>query len=469
MNSINQDVRIGPKLVWAFVAFLAFIFLTGGSSRADIQSLILLRPVAAIMLGVGLWLVTLETLQQYRPILYVALAILILVILHLIPLPQSVWQMLPQGALYDRVDKLAGLSGIARPLSMVPPATWNTLFSLIIPLAVLVWAIQIKGEGQERLVTGLVIIGMLSCLLALLQVIGSSRGPLYLYRITNNGAAVGFFANRNHHAVFLSCMFPLLAVYATAFVKTQEQAQIRRWVALLCGALILPMILITGSRAGIATALIGIASVPFLWKLKDNVAPAKRKMTSKFSSFMDKNFNKIFVVVGGILLIASTVYFSRAMAIDRLLQLNGAQDLRFDLWGISWTAAKDYLPFGSGIGSFVEVFQMYEPDELLNSTYVNHAHNDWIESFMTGGVPALMIMLILTFMWFRSAVILMRGRNNQSSAAKLARMGIVVTFILATASFFDYPLRVPSLAAFFVLAGIWVHDGVKRANITGTR
>ena len=468
MTLMNKNVEIGSKIVWAFVAFLGFIFLTGGSSRGDIQSLILLRPVAIIMLGIGLWFLTLSTARRYKPILYITFAILLLVILHLIPLPPSIWQMLPQGELYGKVDKLAGLADVYRPLSMVPPATWNAFYALMVPLAVLFWVMQVEGDGRRKLILGLVIIGMMSCLLGLLQIIGPSKGPFYLYRITNNGAAVGFFANRNHHAVFLSCMFPLLAVYATTFVQTQEQAQFRRWTALLCSALVLPMILITGSRAGIATALIGIASVPLLWKLDGNLAPAKRKTQTQFSSFLSQHFNKIFIGVGGLLLVAATVYFSRAMAFDRLSGLDGKDDLRFDLWSVSWTATKDYLPLGSGIGSFVEVFQIYEPDALLNRTYVNHAHNDWVESVMTGGIPAFLIISALVLMWVWSAYILMKGRNDQSSTAKLARMGLVVTFILAAASFFDYPLRVPSLSALFVLMAIWLCDGVRRANITGT-
>ena len=38
-----------------------------------------------------------------------------------------------------------------------------------------------------------------------------------------------------------------------------------------------------------------------------------------------------------------------------------------------------YAPWGSGLGTFEQVFKLHEPDALLSPSYLNHAHNDWLE------------------------------------------------------------------------------------------
>ena len=57
------------------------------------------------------------------------------------------------------------------------------------------------------------------------------------------------------------------------------------------------------------------------------------------------------------------------------------------------TAAKAYMPFGSGVGTFVSVYPGFEPaHDAISNVYANHAHNDLLEVWLEGGVskyPAL--------------------------------------------------------------------------------
>ena len=116
-----QTVRLE---LWFFVIFLGFVFFTGGSSRSDTQSLVILRPVAAIALGFAVYKLPLTVCKSHRIILSIAFASIALIILHLIPLPASIWSFLPQAEIYDRVGDLAGSAGSYRPIAMVPPCSW---------------------------------------------------------------------------------------------------------------------------------------------------------------------------------------------------------------------------------------------------------------------------------------------------------------------------------------------------------
>ena len=156
------------------------------------------------------------------------------------------------------------------------------------------------------------------------------------------------------------------------------------------------------------------------------------------------------IMLGGI-----TFLLARAQALERLSANDKTDELRLQIWGPIVEMAGKYFPLGSGAGSFVEIYQIGEPNNLLGINYINHAHNDWLETYLTMGLPGLLLLgvAIVTFLvvaWrhTRSAV-----RNRQTA---FGRLGAIVIFLLATASIADYPLRIPSLACVFVIACIWV-------------
>ncbi len=46
---------------------------------------------------------------------------------------------------------------------------------------------------------------------------------------------------------------------------------------------------------------------------------------------------------------------------------------------------------------------MHEPDALLRADYANHAHNDWLEVALTGGLPALLILAAACLAFYSGA------------------------------------------------------------------
>lgn len=115
---------------------------------------------------------------------------------------------------------------------------------------------------------------------------------------------------------------------------------------------------------------------------------------------------------------------------------------------------RDFMPIGSGFGSFDPVFRMYEPDELLHPGYFNHAHNDWLELALTGGLPALL--LLAAFILWAGWRLYSSFRTPASDPALRVRSGGLVLLVLAGASVSDYPLRTPILAALLALACAWL-------------
>ena len=445
----------------ALCLLLLAAFLLGGSSRADITSLVVLRPLAALCLGYGLSRLQLVHIRDNRFVVVMALAVLALPALQLVPLPPAWWGALPGRELVTSIDRAVGLGQVWRPLSLAPDATLNALEALLVPFAVLVLGVQLDARERQLLVGVVLVIGGISAVLGLAQVLDGANLSLYFYKVTNDGKAVGLFANRNHQALMLATLLPMLAVRG-ASSESGRQNEIGRQRAitgklfsLLAGLALLPLIMITGSRAGLllaATAMVLIALF-FRRSAAGNSVGGSRLLSDMLQRSRAALPIAVILVCLGV--VALTVWFGRAAAWQRLFSSAPGDDMRFLIVPTLWTMISGYFPFGTGMGSFERVYQVHEPDSLLEPTYMNHAHNDWLELILIGGLPALVLLIVAIAAFCLRARQLWVRRRQQSSVLRLAWLGMVVMTLAALASLGDYPLRVPSLACFFVVAMLW--------------
>lgn len=425
------------------------MFLTGGGARGDIQSLVILRPLSVLVAGFGFATLQPEHLRVYRTLFVFAFSLFALTSLHLVPLPPEIWTALPGRAAISTIDRVAALGQVWRPLSLVPFGAWNAFYSLFAPLATLTLAVQIREHEKMTLLQVILALGLVSGIMGIFQVVGSADGILYFYQITNNGSAVGLFSNRNHQAIFLASMFPLLTAFAIADVRTPERFRSRALVSLAAGFVLIPLLLVTGSRAGLIVGLIGISTVPLIHRRPALQMPAKRKARKVGLYYTAGGFS-----AAGLTLL--TVLFARAQAFERLSAADPTEELRFKVWQPIVQMGWKYFPFGSGIGSFVEVYQIDEPFSVLSFNYLNHAHNDWLEVFMTAGLPGITLLLAAVVAWILGTFRAFRGKEVISSNQTLARAGSVITGLLGLASLGDYPLRTPALSSLFVIGAIWM-------------
>src|SRR3546814_12530985 len=86
-------------------------------------------------------------------------------------------------------------------------------------------------------------------------------------------------------------------------------------------------------------------------------------------------------------------------------------------------------------------------------TYFNHAHNDFLEIVLDGGLPALLLMLV-AIGWYGMAS--MRAWRGSGRHSVLPKLGSAILFLVFVASAFDYPARTPMIMAMIVIAGLWL-------------
>lgn len=420
------------------------------------SSLVVLRPVSLLVLGYGLLTLSRMHVRRYWPLVAMAAAAVILTVLHLVPLPPGLWHVLPGREPIVEIDRLLGLYDSWRPLTLDPQATRNALMALVTPCAILVLGIQLDTREREALLTFLLGIGALTIIWGLLQLMGSPRGPLYLYSATSYGSPVGLFANRNHQGVFLASLIPLLYCWtqlAQGSWKDLGTSKGRRSSVAVGGLLLLvPLVLINGSRAGLLTLVLSIcATVPVIVL----VSSAVRKRRDQRSSALARIAPVVtgIVVVTGLALV--TIGLGRDRTFERLIGSDALAGLRADLLPVTWNIAAENFPWGTGVGSFDDVYRMYEPNALLMPEYVNHAHNDLLELLMTGGMAAALIMAFAIAIFAVRAWAIFRGGFAEIRANIWPVAALIALMVLFIASLIDYPLRTPAMASYAVLLAIW--------------
>ena len=418
-----------------FCVLMLAVFFAGGSSWSDEPHLIFVRPFAFVVAAIGLWSLRLQHIRQFWAVWLIFGLVVLLTASHLVPLPYDMWSNLPGRQVIVDIDKAVGLGQISRPLSMSPDETLNSLLSLSVPFAVLVLASQFDGLRQRRALGVVLLLSFTSAAVGLLQATGAD---IVHYSRQATQDVAGLFVNRNHQAALLGLIFPMAAVAISAGVGMGLPRKIEAFAGASMCLVVVPLVLVTGSRTGL---LVAGASLVLVFAF--GLLPLKRVAIKPWV-----RYSTAFASVGA--LVWATVWASRDVAFMRLE--DQTEDLRWPVWQSILDMLPHYLPWGTGVGSYVEAYQVLEPDSLLRPTFSNHAHNEVLEILFTAGIPgAALLLLALVFL----GVAAWRGLRASGDAALFKRLGILVIILLAIASISDYPVRTPILSAVFVLAAIW--------------
>lgn len=451
MTHLSRTSRLGSGPFILIAIFMLCVFLTGGATRSDVQSLILLRPLSVLVCGIALLTLQRQHLVNSRNVVVAFALIFTLAVAHLVPLPPFIWQSMAGRQELAQVETLAGIGSLWRPLTVTPMNGMQALLSLFAPLAIILLGVQLDRRGLFRLLPLLIMLGAFSGFVGLMQTVSGSSSQLYFYNITNHGVAVGLFANRNHGATLLACLLPMISAYVSTKSNNAFRSQYQKLLIVGATIVLFPLILISGSRSGAALAIVGLIGAILLYKPIDPLHPRTRVKSNQ------ANWLFLMTIVSVALLIAFiTYYFSRAEAISRIFRPAAADAGRLEYWAASLEIFYKYFPWGSGSGSFAEAYQTLEPTNLLSTNYLNRAHNDWLETGITFGLPGIALMTAGLVWYVLQSYRVWRRSNLQHPSIQLARLGSINLLILGLASISDYPLRTPILMCCAAIFTLWL-------------
>jgi O-antigen ligase len=410
--------------------YLFACLLLGGSAQGIWANMLLQLTGLGLIAWAALTPADPTVTRSARQLLGLAILGFALIALQLVPLPPSVWSHLPGREPIAAGYRLLGIETPAMPLSLTPYATFATFLTSIPAIAML--CILVRG-GISRptwLAVALLLGAFAGILLGALQVTSGDplHSPWYLYGRTNFGAATGFFANANHMATLLIVCLPFLA----ALVASARGGNVQRYsavAALVAGAAVVLVIgvVLNGSLAGYALALpVLLASVLIV-------------ITS----------GSVRRWIGGLvilLLIAAVgALWMRPIGSNFSTQAATSVTSREQMFATTVAATKEFLPLGSGLGSFPRVYPLFENPDRIVPTIVNHAHNDYAELALETGIPGMALIVVFLIWWGIAVFRAWRSPDvgHYARAASIASAAILVHSIV------DYPLRTAAIGTIF--------------------
>ncbi len=408
---------------------VALIFAPLAFGTVELWSLTtieVLTAVAAVLffLAVFFQRKTLFSLPGSVPLLL----LLLFILLQLIPLPVSFVRFLSPSA-YDAYAPVLSMSGSEWiPLTINQKATMQEFFriscySLFYILTIQLLSINVHFKKTVFVVTGLAA-GI--ALLAIIQQVGSPDKIYWFRSVPENASPFGPWINPNQFAGFMEMMSPLaLGLFLFYRPRVRSDETLRAKVVtfftmpgsnlyLFLGfavSLMALSVFVSLCRGGILTITLSV----FVFMLLYNMKKTKRGRVA------------VLAIVGCVVMAVS--WFGWAAVIAEfnhgITRSGDIVDGRFDIWKDSLRIFRSFFLFGSGFGTYVDIFPSFR--SFPGYDIVDHAHNDYLELLTDGGIVGFGLAA-----WFVLAVLrhgwrMIRVRNDQY--AVLLGIGVLTGII----------------------------------------
>ncbi len=266
----------------------------------------------------------------------------------------------------------------------------------------------------------------------------------------NPGRFRGTFVNPDHFAFYLGLALPLAFAWLWwGFRQAGRRHQVDQKVWLVAPPLMLWLLLflslaLSGSRGGLGAAIFAVIAQGVLIGV-----PQGRLRRAPLG---------LVLATMGIGVVAIV---SLQQGLGRVLETSPYEirwNLRFEVYRAAFELVREFPLVGTGLGTFREAFPLVQPASLEGSWW--HAHNDWLELWITGG-PLALLFAVAAFVYLahRLLRVFLQGRRSEERAAGLAALGTVVASGLH--SVFDFGLTIPANAfTLAVIAGAAVSASV---------
>lgn len=446
----DQHSRIGK----AIVAILCAIPVVTALAYGGVDLLALGVLFALLSITLVLWLVDSGWSGEFRfspDLLQLPIVGLILI---------ACVQLLPLAA-NDDASKLLSVP-VARALSADPYATRFFLILLVVYFVFFATALVYipGGERPKRIAIGTIVFGALLAFFGILQRL-SMLEAIYGLRVTPQAIPFGPFVNQHHFAALMQ----MTSGVALGFLFGSGVTRDRKIFVALAAGIMGMAIIFTGSRGG----MIGYLSVVAFAAVASFVRP-DRKRGEDPDARERRNRNLLVVIAAGglVVLVLGSVLFLGGQ--ESLLRGIGLQQTQSDVtsgrihfWSVAWQIFLENPIIGSGMNSFGVAFTRFD---TWNGFYrVEQAHNDYLQMLADGGILGFACVAAFAVLFLRkgiSAIGDQKDKVNRSvvTGALAGCLGVMVH------SFFDFPLRTPANAFFFLLLVVLVvgNGAVKRTR-----
>lgn len=390
--------------------------------------------------------------QSSIPMVLLAL-FLFLVLFQMISLPSGILKILSPKTF--EIRQLLSISNLepsalslehssgSFPLSFFPFLTrieffkWLALAGLFVFL--LGWRpLEQSSRTRTQLLVAVMAAGVLESLYGMFEFFSGHRHILNVSAETLVSAATGTFINRNYFAGYLLMVIPL----GVGFLFSREAARAgryrgwRHWLSSLDGktlligfgvAVMILGLLFSASRMGILSLLLSFSLIVLLFR-----------RSRKWRTFTG----------WPVLILGLAILWAGWIGLDAVISrfFTAGEDFRgrWAFWVNTFQIYKDFPIFGSGLGTFFQVFPMYRSFYITG--LVTHAENDFLQLLSEVGTLGTGLLAILFFFLLWKVLSGIRALADGEPERYIALGGLVGILALMFHSLVERNIQVPANA-----------------------
>jgi O-antigen ligase len=258
-------------------------------------------------------------------------------------------------------------------------------------------------------------------------------------------SVTGTFVNRNYFAGYLLMVIPL----TVGFLFSREASQTNHtmdwrhrlssmdgrtflmWFSLI---LMILGLLLSGSRMGIVSLLLSFSLLIIFFR------DSRRR----------RNFSRLPVMIFGLALLWAA-WIGMDAVVSRFFATSENIKSLWVFWANTLSILKDFPLFGSGLGSFTEVFSRYRTLHIPG--LATHAENDFLQLASEVGLIGVVPLLLLSTYLFVKAVRGIRSLSPEEPQRYIGIGGLVGIVALMFHSLVERNIQVPANA--FLYAVLW--------------
>ncbi len=437
-----------------FYAVLAslLLFLPVSLGVVEAWSEMVVSALAALLV-MGLTLrVWLEPgFRVVRTLAYLPLmAIVLLIIVQLVPLPQTVVRGVSDNSIALRENLRVGESASPEEsiatVSLYPFETSHDLRMALVFIAVFVTVASVfQSKKQIKLALwGVFMLGCLEAAVAVLQILTLTQRIHWMYVERGSVVTSGSFVNYSHFCQFMNLALGAGVAYVLVQIKEdshRDRGRVSRLVDLrgdrylrpLTGVVLCAVVVFTSmSRNGVLSLLIASGIIA--------VALYRRRVLSVRGWLLAI---VPWAVVMLVFLTSFDVIYERFAALKEQQRFAG----RLEMTTGALQAWRDFPVLGTGLGTHEYVFPLY--DTATSPRMAEHADNDWAQLLEEFGLVGALSVICFVLSIFGVAVRLMlKGKTSLSTAAFGLTLGLLAT---AWHSLSDFGQHLPGV---FVLTAV---------------
>jgi O-antigen ligase len=331
-------------------------------------------------------------------------------------------------------------------LSLDPFATRFFLLHLVVYMVFFAACLTFINNDARLKKTVLVVIifGAGMAFFGILQRLANPEG-IYGLRGTPQGLPFGPFVNEHHFAAFME-----MTVGVTLGLLFGKRTKRDRRILLAFAVIAMgTAIVFTSSRGGLLGLLSVIAFVTILnlmggrWagdKKREPGSGIQRKIVLAAGAAAI-----VIVILGLVLILGGHESLSRGMGVTQVQ--DGVTNGRAHFWPIALKIFFEHPIIGAGFDAFGVAFTTHDTwNGLLR---VEQAHNDYLQTLADAGILGFVCIAAFIYLLFKRGLATIAASHGFRKDAAIG--ALAGCFGILIHSFFDFPLRTPSNAFFFLM------------------